>query len=102
MTTLNRSARDAMVKYRVHACTDVTGFGLLGHACEMAQGSDVEMELRVADIDLIGERWSLRRWACCRRGCTATAPSRSPGWMLAIRSYVNRTSSTIPRPPAGC
>ena len=28
MTTLNKSARDAMVKYRVHACTDVTGFGL--------------------------------------------------------------------------
>lgn len=30
MTTLNKSARDAMVKYRVHACTDVTGFGLAG------------------------------------------------------------------------
>ena len=61
MTTLNRSARDAMVKYRVHACTDVTGFGLLGHACEMAQGSDVEMELRVADIDLIGEAVELAK-----------------------------------------
>ena len=61
MTTLNRSARDAMVKYRVHACTDVTGFGLLGHACEMAQGSDVEIELRVADIDLIGEAVELAR-----------------------------------------
>ena len=61
MTTLNRSARDAMVKYRVHACTDVTGFGLLGHACEMAQGSDVEMELRVADIDLIDEAVELAR-----------------------------------------
>ena len=61
MTTLNKSARDAMVKYRVHACTDVTGFGLLGHACEMAQGSDVEMELRVADIDLIGEAVELAR-----------------------------------------
>ena len=33
MTTLNKSARDAMVRYRVHACTDVTGFGLLGHSC---------------------------------------------------------------------
>ena len=61
MTTLNKSARDAMVKYRVHACTDVTGFGLLGHACEMAQGSDVEMELRVADIDLIGEAVELAK-----------------------------------------
>ena len=32
MTTLNKAARDCMVRYAVHACTDVTGFGLLGHA----------------------------------------------------------------------
>ena len=61
MTTLNKSARDAMVKYRVHACTDVTGFGLLGHACEMAQGSGVELELRVENIDLIPEAVELAR-----------------------------------------
>ena len=61
MTTLNKSARDAMVQYRVHACTDVTGFGLLGHACEMAQGSGVELELRVEDIDLIPESVELAR-----------------------------------------
>ncbi len=61
MTTLNKSARDALVQYRVHACTDVTGFGLLGHACEMAQGSGVELELRVEDIDLIPEAVELAR-----------------------------------------
>ena len=61
MTTLNKSARDAMVNYRVHACTDVTGFGLLGHACEMAQGSGVELELQVGDIDLIPEAVELAR-----------------------------------------
>lgn len=61
MTTLNRAARDAMVKYCVHACTDVTGFSLLGHACEMAQGSDVELELCVADIDLIAEAVELAK-----------------------------------------
>ena len=55
MTTLNKSARDAMVRYRVHACTDVTGFGLLGHALEMAQGSEMELELDTAKIDLIAE-----------------------------------------------
>ena len=55
MTTLNRSARDALVKYRVHACTDVTGFGLLGHRYGMAEGSDVELELHVDAIDLIRE-----------------------------------------------
>ncbi len=61
MTTLNKSARDALVQYRVHACTDVTGFGLLGHACEMAQGSGVELELRVEDINLIPEAVELAR-----------------------------------------
>ena len=61
MTTLNKSARDAMVQYRVHACTDVTGFGLLGHACEMAQGSGVELELRGEDIDLTPEAVELAR-----------------------------------------
>lgn len=52
MTTLNKAARDAMVRYEVHACTDVTGFGLLGHLTEMAQGSDVHITLRVNEISL--------------------------------------------------
>lgn len=39
MATLNKMARDIMVKYNVHSCTDVTGFSLLGHSYEMAQGS---------------------------------------------------------------
>ena len=59
MTTLNRTARDAMVKYRVHACTDVTGFGLLGHGTEMAQGSGVELHLYTKEIDLIPEALEL-------------------------------------------
>jgi len=39
MATLNRRAAETMEGYPVHACTDVTGFGLLGHALEMAKGS---------------------------------------------------------------
>ena len=53
MTTLNKGARDVMVKYRVHACTDVTGFGLLGHGLEMAQGSDTELHLQTAGLDFL-------------------------------------------------
>lgn len=45
MTVLNKEARDVMVRYPVHACTDVTGFGLLGHLTEMAQGSGLEAEV---------------------------------------------------------
>ncbi|NLU25512.1 MAG: selenide, water dikinase SelD [Clostridiales bacterium] len=61
MTTLNKSARDVMVNYRVHACTDVTGFGLLGHCYEMAQGSDVQVTLHVDDMDLIPEALEFAR-----------------------------------------
>ena len=61
MTTLNKGARDAMVKYRVHACTDVTGFSLMGHGLEMAQGSDVEMHIDVDAVDLIPEAVELAR-----------------------------------------
>ena len=61
MTTLNKSARDIMVNYRVHACTDVTGFGMLGHACEMAQGSGVEIELRTDAVDFIPEAAELAK-----------------------------------------
>lgn len=68
MTTLNKSARDAMVKYRVHACTDVTGFGMLGHTFEMAQGSDVEIELHVADIAFIPEAVEFARMGILPEG----------------------------------
>lgn len=61
MAALNRDAARAAVPLRPSACTDVTGFGLLGHTCEMAQGSDVEVELHVADIDLIPEAVELAR-----------------------------------------
>lgn len=57
MMTLNKAARDVMVKYNVHACTDVTGFGMLGHLSEIATGSDVEITLHVDGVDLIPEAY---------------------------------------------
>ena len=68
MTTLNKSARDVMVRYNVHACTDVTGFGMLGHLYEMAQGSDVEITLHVDGIDLIEEALELARMGILPEG----------------------------------
>lgn len=61
MTTLNKAARDVMVQYHVHACTDVTGFSFLGHASEMATGSDVQLEINTAAIDLIPEALEFAR-----------------------------------------
>jgi len=68
MTTLNKAARDAMVKYRVHACTDVTGFGLLGHGLEMAQGSGVELALDVSAVDFIPAAAELARMGVLPEG----------------------------------
>ena len=68
MMTLNKAARDAMVRYQVHACTDVTGFGLLGHACEMAQGSDVEIEFAVDAIHLLPEALEFARMGILPEG----------------------------------
>ena len=53
MTMLNKGARDVMVKYRVHACTDVTGFSLMGHGLEMAQGSDTELHIDTSQVDFL-------------------------------------------------
>lgn len=43
MVALNRRASEVMRAFRVHACSDVTGFGLLGHGAEMAMGSGVSL-----------------------------------------------------------
>ncbi len=68
MTTLNKSARDVMVQYRVHACTDVTGFGLMGHGLEMAQGSDTRLEIYVNAIDLIPASLEFATWGILPAG----------------------------------
>lgn len=53
MSSLNRKAKEAAEGYPVNACTDITGFGLLGHCAEMATASNVTMELHVADVAYI-------------------------------------------------
>lgn len=45
MITLNKKAKRLIEQYPIHSCTDVTGFGLAGHAIEMAEGSGVTIEL---------------------------------------------------------
>lgn len=59
MTTLNRLPKEIMDNYPVHACTDVTGFGLLGHGIEMAEPSEVSFELYADEIPYVTESMSL-------------------------------------------
>ena len=50
MASLNKKGKQVVEKYDVSACTDITGFGLLGHCVEMAQASEVTFEISVKDI----------------------------------------------------
>lgn len=50
MLTLNRGICEAMLPFEIHACTDVTGFGLLGHAREMALASKVTLQIDASSL----------------------------------------------------
>jgi selenide,water dikinase len=53
MTTLNRAAAELMRECRASAATDVTGFGLIGHACEMARGAGMTFRFELGSIPLM-------------------------------------------------
>jgi selenide,water dikinase len=53
MAELNRHAAEIMARYPVHACTDITGFGLLGHLAEMVDGSGLGVRVRTERVPLI-------------------------------------------------
>src|ERR1700683_2518130 len=53
MLTLNRAACEAMLSFEVHGCTDVTGFGMIGHAREMALASKVTIEIDSSKVQFL-------------------------------------------------
>jgi selenide,water dikinase len=55
MATLNRVAAETMAAYPVHACTDVTGFGLLGHLAEMVVGSGCSVRIDSRKVPVLQE-----------------------------------------------
>lgn len=59
MSTLNKYAHDVLVNYSVHACTDVTGFALLGHSLEMAQGSGITVHLKAQAVPYHDEAYEM-------------------------------------------
>ncbi len=61
MTSLNRKAKEVLDGFPVHACTDVTGFGLLGHGIEMAEASQVTFSLNVRDVAYFDDAVSYAR-----------------------------------------
>lgn len=53
MLTLNRHACECMLEFEVHACTDITGFGLIGHAREIALASGVTLEIETDCVQFL-------------------------------------------------
>jgi selenide,water dikinase len=88
MLTLNRDAAEAMIDLEVHGCTDVSGFGLLGHAREMAIGSGVTLEIEANLVKLLPGALEYARLGAIPAGlvnnrefvesCVAYGPHLSP------------------------
>ncbi len=58
MCQLNKKAAEAMAAVTVHGCTDITGFGLIGHASEVARESDLALAIHVSKLPLLPEALS--------------------------------------------
>ena len=69
MITLNKTASTVMRHYPVHACSDITGYGLLGHGLEMASGSSVTFVLESAKLPLLHRARRLAEKGYLTGGC---------------------------------
>ena len=87
MAMLNDRAAEAMIKVGAHACTDITGFGLLGHASEMMENSKVGFRLNAAAIPIFSEAVELAEQGVL------------PGGSLANREFYSK--HVIWEPTAG-
>ena len=79
MAQLNKAARDIMVKYPVHSCTDVTGFALLGHSCEMAQGSGCSIRIDTKKVPFHPEALELADMGFIPTGAYRNREYAGPG-----------------------
>ena len=82
MATLNKTARDIMVKYPVHSCTDVTGFGLMGHSYEMAQGSGCTLHIATDSVPYHPEALELADMGLIPAGAYRNREYAEPGVVL--------------------
>jgi selenide,water dikinase len=69
MTTLNAAASSVARKHKVHAISDITGYGILGHAQEMASGSGVTLVIESAKLPLLKRAVRLAEKGYLTGGC---------------------------------
>ncbi|MBA4394592.1 MAG: selenide, water dikinase SelD, partial [Desulfobacca sp.] len=88
MCQLNKTAAEVMEEVGVHACTDITGFGLLGHALEMATASKCTMTLMASQVPIIPYALEYAQMGMI------------PGGTHANRDYCHRSLTVDPSIPA--
>jgi selenide,water dikinase len=86
MAELNRKSAEVLMNYTIHACTDITGFGLLGHAKEMAAGSGVGMTLDKEKVPVLPRSYELAEQGIVPGGTIANHK-----WLLDCVDYGNLT-----------
>ena len=82
-----------MVKYRVHSCTDVTGFALLGHGFEMAQGSGCTVHIQSGNVPFHPEAWDLAAMGLIPAGAYRNRDYAEKG--VTVRGNVSRTMQDL-------
>ncbi len=93
MATLNKAARDVMVKYCVHSCTDVTGFALLGHSFEMAQGSGCSIHIQAQNVPYHSEAWDLADMGFLPAGAYRNRDYAENG--VTVHNHISRTMQDL-------
>ena len=68
MASLNKKASELMQEVEVHACTDITGFGFLGHTCQLARNSQVGIKIHVDSMPFFIEAEELAKTGFCPAG----------------------------------
>ena len=81
MATLNRAASEAMMRVGVNSCTDITGFGLMGHLTSMMRGSGVGATVRLGDVPVLPGAWELLE--------QGTAPGGTHRNLAGVQDYVD-------------
>jgi selenide,water dikinase len=90
MASLNKKASEVMMEVGIHACTDITGFGFLGHASKVAQNSEVSIVVNSASVPFLSDTDMLARQGFCPGGLSRNRDFYSPRVDIAdsVPSYM--------------
>ena len=93
MATLNKAAAEVMQHYPVHACTDITGFGFLGHLCEMVAGSGCGVRVEASRVPVFPEALEYAAMGLVPAGAFRNREYRLP--MVEFSSALDRVLQDV-------